>query len=268
MLDGGDGNDTLSGGTGGDTINGGNGNDVIDSDTGPDRIDAGPGDDIIHLNSDPPSAVASIDCGPGDDTVYNSPKPKGRTNRKLLAKQSDCEHVIDLAATADPSRGITWSGNGTKHGTDRNDRLNGQHGSNTIFGMGGDDIIWGDSAHDSGGSRALKQTDMLDAGAGDDTVYAGRGNNKILGGDGNDYLQGNGVRTQIFGGNGNDSIRLAGKNTTIDGGPGDDTITAIIASGRGKVICGAGEDTVIVSRFKGNAKRVSVAKDCEHKKKG
>ena len=32
--------------------------------------------------------------------------------------------------------------------------------------------------------------------------------------------------------------------------------------------CGPGNDTVIVSRFKGNAKRVKVAKDCEKKKKG
>jgi hypothetical protein len=34
------------------------------------------------------------------------------------------------------------------------------------------------------------------------------------------------------------------------------------------VRCGAGNDTVMVSRFKGNARRVKVGKDCEHKKKG
>ena len=74
------------GGSGGDDLNGGNGNDIIHSDTGPDRIDAGPGDDQIHLNSDPPSAIRSISCGEGNDTVYNTPKPKGRTNRNLLGR--------------------------------------------------------------------------------------------------------------------------------------------------------------------------------------
>ncbi len=87
-----------------------------------------------------------------------------------------------------------------------------------------------------------------------------------MGGDGNDYLQGNGVSTQIFGGNGNDQIRLAGKRTTVDAGPGDDLITAITSSGSGTVKCGPGNDTVMVSRFKGNAKRVKIAKDCEKKK--
>jgi Ca2+-binding RTX toxin-like protein len=267
-LFGGDGNDTLDGGSGGDEIHGGNGDDTISSDTGPDRIDAGPGDDVIHLNSDPPSHVASIDCGDGYDTVYNSPAPMGRTNRKLLAKQPNCENVIDLAAERDPTRGVSWQGNGTKHGSERNDRLNGQHGSGKIYGNGGDDVIWGDAAHDSGGARALKQKDFLSGGAGDDTIYAGRGTTTALGGDGNDFMQGNGQRAVLSGGPGADTIRVAGKNTSADGGEGDDTITAIIASGRGSVKCGPGNDTVLVSRFAGNRKRVSVAADCEKKVKG
>jgi hypothetical protein len=34
------------------------------------------------------------------------------------------------------------------------------------------------------------------------------------------------------------------------------------------VSCGPGEDTVIVSRFKGNRARVKVAADCENRKRG
>ena len=45
-------------------------------------------------------------------------------------------------------------------------------------------------------------------------------------------------------------------------------ITAITASGKGSVKCGPGNDLVVVSRFKGNAKRVKVAGDCETRKKG
>ena len=160
-LDGDDGNDKGVGGFGHDTLLGGPGDDTlratrrptpstaamattrcsaaaeattssaatattsIHSDTGPDRIDAGPGDDQIHLNSDPPSAISSINCGEGNDTVYNSPRP-GPHEPQPARAQPNCETVIDLAAEPDPTRGITWSGNGTKHGTDRNDRLIGQ----------------------------------------------------------------------------------------------------------------------------------------------
>jgi len=187
------------------------------------------GDDAIHLNSDPPSAINAIDCGDGNDTVYNSEAPMGRTNRKLLDAQSNCENVIDLDAERDPTRGITWSGNGTKNGSERNDRLNGQHGSNTILGHGGDDVIWGDSAHDTGGSKARAQTDSLDGGPGDDTIYAGRGTSIVVGGDGNDYLQGNGLNSRIAGGNGADNIKLQGRRTTIDAGPSG-TVSSTSAS--------------------------------------
>ena len=139
------------------------------------------------------------------------PRPKGRTNRNLLDAQPNCENVIDLAAERDPTRGISWQGNGTKNGSERNDRLNGQHGNNKLYGNGGDDVLWGDAAHDSGGARALKQKDFISGGAGDDTIYSGRGTNTVLGGDGNDYLQGNGVASRLDGGNGNDTIRLAGQ---------------------------------------------------------
>jgi Ca2+-binding RTX toxin-like protein len=129
-------------------------------------------------------------------------------------------------------------------------------------------VLWGDAAHDSGGARALKQKDFISGGAGDDTIYSGRGINTVLGGDGNDFLQGNGVASNLSGGNGNDTIRLAGRRTVIDAGPGDDLITAITASGSGTVKCGPGNDTVNVSRFKGNARRVKIAADCETKIKG
>ena len=212
--------------------------------------------------------MRALDCGEGNDTVYNSPAPMGRTNRKLLAKTPSCENVIDEAAPVDPTRGISFIGNGTKRGTERNDRLNGQHGDNKLYGEGGDDVIWGDAAHDSGNAGSTGQVDEIEGGAGNDTIYSGRGTTTAYGGDGDDFMQGNGRRALLFGGNGNDNMRLAGKNTTIDAGPGDDKITAVISSGRGRVICGPGKDVVTISRFVSSRTRVKIAADCEKKVKG
>ncbi len=77
--------------------------------------------------------------------------------------------MIDEAAERDPTRGISWGGNGTKNGGERNDVLLGQHGSNKLYGNGGDDVLWGDARHDSGGAAALRQKDFMSGGAGDDT---------------------------------------------------------------------------------------------------
>jgi Ca2+-binding RTX toxin-like protein len=269
-LNGGDGNDDLDGGSGGDEINGGFGNDIIHSDTGPDRIDAGPGDDQVYVNSG--SAVTSVDCGEGNDTIFINPrdKPGGISNDQAIreGRIKNCETITPQAAEVDPTRGITWQGDGTKHGTDKNDKLLGQHGSGQLYGKAGDDILWADAA---GGTTAQSRRakDYVSGGPGKDTIYGGRGSNTLDGGDDDDYIQGNGSRNTISGGGGADQIRVTTNSVTkVDAGAGDDVITAVISNGHATIKCGPGKDTVLVSKFTGNRRRVTVAKDCEVRKKG
>jgi Ca2+-binding RTX toxin-like protein len=217
--------------------------------------------------------VQSADCGDGNDTIYINPynRPGGVSNAQALrdGRIRRCETVIEQAPEADPTRGISWSGSGTKHGTDRNDKLLGGHESDRIYGLAGDDVLWADSRHDSGGSAAKRQKDFVSGDAGDDTIYGGRGRNTLLGGDGNDFIQGNGVSTAVSGGNGNDNIRVtSGGTSKVDAGAGDDVVSAIIGRGSARIACGPGNDTVIVSRFKSNRKRTKVAGDCEHRQAG
>ena len=229
---------SLDGGSGGDDINGGNGNDTIYSDTGPDRIDAGPGDDIIHLNSDPPSAIQSIDCGEGNDTVYNTPAPMGRTNRKLLAAQPNCENVIDLAAERDPTRGITWSGNGTKNGTERNDRLNGQGGSNTLYGARRQRRPLG-RRRARQRRRARRQSDFdrrRRRRRHRSTAAAARTASSAA--TATTTCRATARSPTIFGGNGADNIRIAGKRHDRRRRPRRRHVSAITASGRATVKCG------------------------------
>ena len=61
----------------------------------------------------------------------------------------------------------------------------GGHGSDTIFGRGAPDVLWGDYKP-SGQSTA--QVDHLYGGAGDDFIYASHGRNIISGGLGNDAI--------------------------------------------------------------------------------
>ena len=90
----------------------------------------------------------------------------------------------------------------TKHGGPQNDELNGHHGSDTLVGAGGHDIIWGD--WDPSGNTTA-QRDVLSGGQGNDWLYPSHGRSVVRGGAGSDYVW-------AFYGKG-----------TIDCGPGDDT---------------------------------------------
>jgi hypothetical protein len=95
----------------------------------------------------------------------------------------------------------------TRDGTALNDGLYGRHGSDTLRGGNGDDILWGDSKISK--ANGPKQKDVLDGGDGDDWIYASHGKNTITGGDGDDTI-----------------IAYYGKGT-IDCGPGQDTVTVL-----------------------------------------
>ena len=105
--------------------------------------------------------------------------------------------------------GIFWQIQGThdgaQTGTALDDELLGHHGSDTVYGGDGKDVIWGDwdPRNNNGG-----QKDTLVGGPGDDFIYPSHGNTKVDAGDGNDYIWAFYGKGTIDCGPGNDRVRV------------------------------------------------------------
>jgi Ca2+-binding RTX toxin-like protein len=124
-------------------------------------------------------------------------------------------------------------------------------GHNTLFGLGGNDLLIGGLGDD-----------ILDGGDGDDILWGDRsllsgadGNDVLFGRDGNDELHGGGGLDQLMGGDGNDYLYGDAGDDYLDGGAGDDTFEG----GKGDDILTNsnhgfenGADTYIYSKGDGN----------------
>jgi hypothetical protein len=88
-----------------------------------------------------------------------------------------------------PITGILWkvvdSRDHERTGTEDNDELLGHHGDDTVIGLAGKDVLWGDWELAGNGSN---QTDVLRGGDGNDFLYPSHGKNNMYGGDGNDRI--------------------------------------------------------------------------------
>jgi len=87
---------------------------------------------------------------------------------------------------------------------------------------------------------------VVDGGAGNDHLNAGRGPAVLAGGDGNDKLIGSRADDKIFGGNGNDVIFGGGGNDFLDGGTGNDVIFG--SCGGDRILGGDGNDWIFGGR--------------------
>ena len=107
--------------------------------------------------------------------------------------------------------GILWSvqeGGRAPHshtGGPLNDELLGHHGSDTIDGAEGNDIIWGDWDPSNNNSS---QRDKLNGGPGNDWIYPSHGNSRVQGGPGKDYVYAFYGRGVIDCGPGKDKARV------------------------------------------------------------
>lgn len=135
--------------------------------------------------------------------------------------------------------------------TNGNDWLVGDDSGNTIYGLGGDDNIWGYGGNDwlvggSGNDIVVGGDggDSLWGEAGDDWLYGEFGDDVLVGEDGNDGLVAGAGDDWLYGGTGNDYMLGDAGRDFLVGEAGDDYMNT--GAGIDVMIGGAGGDTFFV----------------------
>jgi Ca2+-binding RTX toxin-like protein len=165
-------NDTLSGGGGDDILAGGGGVDAIDGEADNDTIYAGSGNDVAVFG------------GEGDDKIFGGEGDDTLTGDTLT--------VANAAGTAvGDGNDIIYGGAG-----DGSDTIYGNGGNDTIYGGAGVDALDGGDGNDTIFNGA--GVDAVDGGLGDDVIWGGSGDDTLKGDVGNDtfgFIAGNGIDT-------------------------------------------------------------------------
>lgn len=143
---------------------------------------------------------------------------------------------------------VIAGGNNTRNvsGTSGSDWIITGNGDKKTNAGKGNDMIqvgWGDA-----GSNG---TQIINAGIGDDEIYADGGKNTLNGEDGNDIIFVENTNNNILnGGNGDDILEVYGNGHTLNGGAGNDIL--IVNSGNNTVLNGgAGADTIRIKSGSG-----------------
>jgi uncharacterized delta-60 repeat protein len=186
------GNDTITTGAGNDSVQGDNDDDSISSGAGDDLVSAGDGDNVI-------------DAGSGDDTCFADEPPEwlpesGGSNTIF---GGDGDDALSGAGRADRLYG--GAGRDTLVGNSGPDLLSGGGGKDKLAGMGGKDRLYGGANNDrlDGGNHQ----DRLSGGAGNDLVIGGAGRD-VLHGDADDdtFVALDGESDTIDGGAGDNTV--------------------------------------------------------------
>ena len=255
MVDGGDGNDSITGNSSADTLYGAAGDDTVYGLDGDDVLYGGTGNDVLagSLNNDTISGGAGndvIDGGVGAGTdvasfaLNRSQYILGWTASDTLVvfalsggEGFDTLYNVETLRFADQDVSIASLQVGAGLGSDI---LIGTGGADTIDALAGNDNVTGLAGDDS----LLGNTgdDVLDGGDGIDRLYGGDGNDTLLGGADTDWFYGGLGNDEITGGLDRDDVSAGAGNDLVSGDDGNDTLEG--DAGNDTVYGGAGNDTI------------------------
>ncbi|WP_158413239.1 Calx-beta domain-containing protein [Baaleninema simplex] len=228
LLQGNGGDDQLYGREGNDILQGGEGNDLLQGGENEDILQGGDGDDFGSGNE----GNDVIEAGDGDDNFSG-----GEGNDSILGEAGDDllrgDTGVDTLYGGDGNDFIdAGQDNDEVYGDAGDDLIDGSDGDDLIFGGEDDDILVGgggiDNLQGDAGNDILfgnKQEDLLVGGEGNDTLAAGMQNDKVVGGLGDDYVFGNKQDDIVEGGEGNDYLGGGQDNDVLYGQVGDDTLS-------------------------------------------
>lgn len=244
------GDDRLVGGTGNDLLNSRGGNDTLLPGTGVDTVMGGADIDEVNFYNVSQNVVISLDGIANDGAVGTNNTSVGADienavggsgNDSITGNSED--NVLDGDRGNDTLLGL--GGLDVLFGRNGNDLLNGgADDDNLDGGFGNDELIGGfgsDTADYSGRFDALTISldDIANDGAGFgtpgaeldnvrsdiETVFGGRGNDRITGRDTDTVIFGSAGRDTLIGLGGNDSLNGGDGTDVLDGGFGSDTLS-------------------------------------------
>jgi Ca2+-binding RTX toxin-like protein len=201
--------DVLLAGAGSNVLHGGADNDVLNAGTGSDFIYGDAGQDTIKFNNGIAGDADTVDGGDGRDLLDLSGFTNGAVWLDLDYNGAFQMYTVDGFVALKNMESLI--------GTAFNDILRGDANSNYIGGGAGDDTILGYSPYNMSTPMA-SLGDVLEGGAGNDTIFSGTGNDYLDGGAGNDILEVGAGTDTVVTGTGNDTIYFSPNN-------GTDTIT-------------------------------------------
>ncbi len=227
-----DGNDSIDGGAGNDSFFGGNGNDTLIGGAGADTIQGEAGDDVIDLTASDFTADIAFG-GDGNDLIIS---------RTDLDGGSDSLYGGDGRDTLVGGAGDLIDGGSTGDDVDTLDLSSAPVTATTTFtfsGTGAGIVI------NSGQTVTFTEIEVIRATEGADSINAtvDSGGMVIDAGAGNDSVFGGSGRDSFAGGLGNDSMLGGAGNDTLDGGAGDDRLFG--GDGADVLIGGAGADSLL-----------------------
>lgn len=183
------------------------------------------GVDYIYSN------IGFTNGGFGQATVGLS---NGTTSQTLIEGSGNAAFLATYAGndfdTNDPAgvysmqfeAGAVFLGDGIVNGTTGNDVID----TSYVGDLNGDRIDANDA---TGYAGTTGQADYVLAGAGNDIVSSGLGNDQVYGGTGNDVVNAGVGNDTVYGDSENDSLDGGSGNDLIYGGTGDDTLTGGVA---------------------------------------
>ncbi|WP_426112036.1 calcium-binding protein [Pseudomonas sp. DSP3-2-2] len=236
-LKGNDGTDTLNGGEGNDSLQGGAGNDALNGNDGNDVLDGGAGNDVLNGGNGDDTYL--FGKGSGQDTINNGGEVRvGKADTIELTDLNPTDVLVkrennDLLIQV---IGSSDSLRVASHFT--TDATAGYQVDRIQFADGSE---WDQTAIKSNIVRSTDSDDILRGFATDDVISAGMGDDVVYGANGNDTISGGAGADTLYGEAGNDHLLGDAGIDTLSGGDGDDVLDG--GAGNDILTGGEGNDT-------------------------